>query len=81
MNSFDRVGKELLAKGKNDVEEFANSKAGKEIGKLVDGNELRNAVLSGDNETLGRILNNIMSTDAGRELVKTVEDKFKNHSK
>ena len=78
MNDFETVSKELLSKGKKDVEELVNSPTGKQISEIVDGQELKKAISEGDQATMSRILNQVMSTDAGKELVKTVSNKFGN---
>ncbi|MEF9971354.1 MAG: hypothetical protein RR731_03470 [Oscillospiraceae bacterium] len=53
-----------------------NSSEGKRIGKMIDGNALKKAAATGDQETMSRILNQVLSTEDGRALVKKISESF-----
>ena len=77
MDNFEKMSKELLTGGKKGaVDSVVNSKEGKNISKMVDGKELKKAAMEGDQETLSRILNQVMSTEDGKAFVKKVSESF-----
>lgn len=77
MNNFDKMSKELLKGGKaGELNKVVNSPEGKKIGSMVDGNALKKAVATGDNDTVNRILGQFLSTDEGKSLAKKLSENF-----
>lgn len=77
MSELEKMSKELLSNGKaGAVENVVNSKEGKSIGKMIDGNALKKAAAEGDNETLNRILGQVLATDDGKALLKKINESF-----
>lgn len=77
MNDFDKMSKELLKGNKaGDLKNVVNSTEGQKIGKMVDGNALKKAIASGDNDTVNRIMNQVLSTDEGKALAKKISESF-----
>ena len=77
MKDFDRMSKDLLKGDKaGDLKNVVNSAEGQKIGKMVDGNALKKAIASGDNDTVNRIMNQVLSTDEGKALAKKISDSF-----
>ena len=77
MNNFDKMSKELLKGGKaGELNKVVNSPEGKKIGGMVDGNALKKAVATGDNDTVNRILGQFLSTDEGKSLAKKLSENF-----
>ncbi len=78
MLDFERIKNEVLSgKDAEKVKNLADSEVVRRIGKSVDAQELRRAALSGDNKALGDILGKVLSTPDGKELMKKVEENFK----
>ena len=79
MTDFERMQKELSSsKNSADLKKFAQSPEAARIGKTVDGNALKKAAMTGDKETLGRILQQVLSTEDGKALAKMVGENFGN---
>ncbi len=77
MNNFDKMSKDILKGGKaGKLDNVINSDEGKKIGNMVDGNALKKAVATGDNDTINRILNQVLSTDEGKALAKKISENF-----
>lgn len=79
MGDFEKLRKELLNGDKaQKVKNIVNSAEGKRIGKNIDGEALRKAAESGDQETLSNILGKVLSTDDGKDLVRHIEESLGN---
>ena len=79
MGNFENISKELLKGGKaNEIQKMVNSPESKKISKMVDGNALKNAVNSGDNGTVNRIMSEFLSTDEVKALAKKISESFGN---
>ncbi|NLW65270.1 MAG: hypothetical protein GXY26_03440 [Clostridiales bacterium] len=79
MGDFEKLRKELLNGDKaQKVKNIVNSAEGKRIGKNIDGEALRKAAESGDQETLSNILGKVLSTDDGKDLVRRIEESLGN---
>jgi len=77
MNNFDKMSKDILKGGKaGGLNNVINSAEGKKIGNMVDGNALKKAVATGDNDTVNRILNQVLSTEEGKSLAKKISENF-----
>lgn len=77
MKDFDKISKDLLKGGKtNELKNVVNSTEGQKIGKMVDGNALKKAISDGDNDTVNRIMNQVLSTDEGKALAKRISESF-----
>lgn len=77
MKDAEKLGKELFSGDKaGKAKEVINSEAGKRVGKMVDGKALKKALAEGDKDTMSRILNQVMSTDDGKALVKQISERF-----
>ena len=77
MKEFEKMSRELLTGGKKGaVDSVVNSKEGKSISKMVDGNALKKAAMEGDQETLNRILAKVMSTEDGKAFVRKISESF-----
>lgn len=77
MSDFEKMSKELLTGGKKGaVNSVVNSKEGKNISKMVDGKALKKAAMEGDQETLNRILGQVLSTEDGKAFVRKISESF-----
>ena len=77
MKDFDKISKDLFKSGKgSDLKNVVNSSEGQKIGKMVDGNALKKAIADGDNDTVNRIMNQVLSTDEGKALAKKISESF-----
>lgn len=76
MNDFEKLGKGLSSKNSADIKKFTQTPAAARIGQTVDGKALKKAAMSGDKETLNRILSQVLSTDDGKALAEMVAEKF-----
>ena len=77
MSDFGKMSKELLKGGKaGELKNVVNSAEGKKIGNMVDGNALKKAVAEGDNDTMNRILSQVLSTEEGKALAKKISESF-----
>lgn len=75
---LERIKKEVLdGKEAEKVKNLADSDVVRRIGKSVDAQELRRAAQSGDDKALGSILEKVLSTPDGKELMKKVEESFR----
>lgn len=76
-DNAEKLGKELFSGSKaSAANEVINSKAGKNVGKMVDGKALKKALAEGDKETMNKILNQVLSTEDGKALVKQISERF-----
>jgi len=77
MSNFDKMKNELLKGGNaGAINKVVNSAEGKKIGSMVDGNALKKAVTEGDNETINRILGQVLATEEGKTLAKRISESF-----
>lgn len=75
---LERIKKDVLNdKNADRVKNLADSDLAKRIGKSVDAQELQRAAQSGDSKALGSILEKVLSTPDGKELMKKVEENFR----
>ena len=74
---FERIKKEVLNGGDEKVKNLVDSDVAKRISESVAGQELRRVAQSGDSKALGSILERVLSTPDGKELMKKVEENFK----
>ncbi len=77
MESFDKLSRSLIEKDKNGkIDSFVKSSEGQRLGKMIDGKALKKAAMQGDQETLTKILAQVMSTQDGKALVKKISESF-----
>lgn len=77
MNDFDKMQKEMSSpKNAAELKKFAQSPEAARIGKTVDSEALKKAAMTGDKETLGRILQQVLSTEDGKALAKKIGESF-----
>ncbi len=77
MSDLEKMSKELFKGSKSGmVNDVVNSKEGKNIGKMIDGNALKKAAVEGDKDTLNKILGQVLSTEDGKALFKKISDSF-----
>lgn len=75
---FEKIKNEVLnGKDTEKVKNIADSDIARRIGKSMDAQELRRAAQSGDSKALGSILEKVLSTPDGKELMKKVEENFR----
>lgn len=69
MQDIESMGKELL-KGTDTkkLKAIADSENGKKISQMIDQAELQRAAKTGDSAALQRILNQVLSTNEGKQL-------------
>lgn len=77
MKDAEKLEHELFSGNKaGKAKDIVNSKAGRNVGKMVDGNALKKALAEGDKDTMNRILNQVLSTEDGKALVKQISERF-----
>lgn len=77
MADFESLKREMLSSGKGPaLEQLAKSSEVQRIGKTIDTESLKKAASAGDQAALGRILQQVMSTDDGKALLKKVSESF-----
>lgn len=77
MKDIESVKKELMASKKSaELAKFAKSPEAARISKAVDGAALKKAAMAGDQETLGNILKQVLSTPDGQALAKKIGETF-----
>lgn len=77
MKDAEKFSKEIFSGEKaGKAKEVINSEAGKRVGKMVDGNALKKALAEGDKDTMNKILNQVLSTEDGKALVKQISERF-----
>lgn len=77
MADFESIKREMMASGKGaQLEKLAKSSEVARIGKTIDKDALKKAAAEGDQATLGRMLEQVMSTDDGKALLKKVSESF-----
>lgn len=77
MKEAEKFGKELFSgKKAENAKDIINSKAGQSVGKMIDGKALKKALAEGDKDTMNRIINQVMSTEDGKALVKQISERF-----
>ncbi len=77
MNELEKIKNELASgeKGEN-LKNLATSRELANIGKTVDPEAIKKAVSSGDQEAIGRILQQVLATQDGQALLKKVGESF-----
>lgn len=77
MKDAEGLSKELFSGEKaGKAKDIINSKAGQSVGKMVDGKALKKALAEGDKDTMNKILNQVMSTEDGKALIKQISERF-----
>lgn len=77
MNDFEKMQREMASSDNaSKIEQFAKSPEASRIGKIVDGNALKKAAMTGDKETINRILQQVLSTEDGKALAKKIGENF-----
>lgn len=77
MSNLEKLKKEALSGGRaKEIDRLVNSDEGKRIGQMVDGAALKNAVDSGDSQAVNQIVNQFLSTNEGKALVKRINESF-----
>lgn len=77
MNELEKKKQELMKSGKGEkLEELAKSSELKRLGKIVDPEAMKKAAATGDNEALSKMLNQVLSTQDGQELLKRINSSF-----
>ena len=73
MQDMEHMGKELL-KGMDpkQLKNIMDSATGKQVSQMVDQGELERAAKAGDTAALRRILDQVLRTDAGKQLADQV---------
>lgn len=73
MKDFEKAKNEIMSGDKAEIVRGAlDSREGRSVGKMVDGEALKKAVMKGDSETVSRILGKVLSTDDGKALADRV---------
>lgn len=71
---FEKLGRDIMSGGKAGVVKDAlGSEEGRRIGKTVDGEALKRALLTGDKETVSKILGQVLATEDGKALAERVD--------
>lgn len=74
---LDRLKKEALKSGNAEkLKGLAGSEEVRRIGMTLDTQKLKSAVQSGDERTLGEMMQQVLATSDGQKLLKTLEDSF-----
>lgn len=69
MKDIEKAGRELMSGDKAGlIKNAVNSEEGRRIGKAVDGEALKKAVMSGDRDAVSQILGQVLATDDGKAL-------------
>lgn len=77
MGDFEKLSKEFMKNGKaNSFNDLVGSAEGKKIGKMIDGEKLKKAAMSGDKETVSEIVGKVMATEEGQKLFKMINERF-----
>ncbi len=77
MGDFEKLSKEFMKSGKaNSLGDLVGSAEGKKIGKMIDGEKLKKAAMSGDNATVSDIVGKVMATEEGQKLFKMISERF-----
>ena len=77
MSDVEKIKRDLFSgKKAGAVKDVVNSKEGRSVGKMIDGDSLKKALAEGDSNTMQSILNQVLATDDGKALVKQISERF-----
>lgn len=77
MNDLEKAKKELMKSGKgNQIEKLSKSSEAARLGKMIDKDALKRAAVQGDQNALSGMLQQVLSTNEGKSLLKKISENF-----